>query len=224
MEQLFVLERMAWSDQATTASEVTTLQCFRDLFSDEALRPGEQIGVGSLTILFTDLVDSTRMYREIGDATAFGLVMNHFDVLRETILAEEGAIVKTIGDAVMAVFRQPLSALCVMARAQHILANPPEGKRPLYLKASIHTGPSIAVTLNERLDYFGSTINVAARLEKFSRGQDIIISQATYADPEVCDFLNNPQNGFIAESFTAQLKGFDEETFTLWRVSMNNNQ
>jgi hypothetical protein len=58
---------------------VTALQVFRDLFATEALRPGEQISVGTLTVLFTDLKNSTRMYREIGDATAFGHVMNHFE-------------------------------------------------------------------------------------------------------------------------------------------------
>ena len=108
-EQLVMLERMAWTDQATTAAEVTALQMFRDLFSSEALRPGEQISVGTLTVLFTDLRDSTKLYREIGDATAFGRVMNHFDVLRKAIAEHDGAIVKTIGDAVMAVFRTPPS-------------------------------------------------------------------------------------------------------------------
>ena len=102
-EQYFVLERMAWSDQAATAAEVTALQIFRDLFSNEALRPGEQISVGTLTVLFTDLRGSTQLYREIGDAPAFGAVMSHFDVLREAISQEDGALVKTIGDAVMAV-------------------------------------------------------------------------------------------------------------------------
>jgi len=58
-EQLFVLERMAWSDQASTAAEVTALQVFRDLFSSELLRPGERISVGSLIVLFTDLKGST---------------------------------------------------------------------------------------------------------------------------------------------------------------------
>src|SRR5439155_5493207 len=98
-EQLFILERMAWSDQAATAAEVTALQVFRDLFAHEALRPGDQISVGSLTVLFTDLKDSTRMYREIGDATAFGHVMNHFDILKQVIADEDGALVKTIGDS-----------------------------------------------------------------------------------------------------------------------------
>ena len=103
VEQLFVLERMAWSDQAVTAAEVTALQIFRDLFATEALRPHQQISVGSMTIVFTDLRGSTRLYREIGDAPAFGAVMGHFDILREAVDEEEGALVKTLGDAIMAV-------------------------------------------------------------------------------------------------------------------------
>ena len=84
-EHLLILERLEWSDQATTAAEVTALQMFRDLFAAEALRPGEQISVGTLTILFTDLRHSTQLYREIGDATAFGRVMSHFDVVKKAI-------------------------------------------------------------------------------------------------------------------------------------------
>ena len=84
--QLFILERTAWSDQAATAAEVTSLQLFRDLFANEALRPGERISVGTLTVLFTDLRESTRLYRENGDAVAFGHVMNHYDVLRAAIM------------------------------------------------------------------------------------------------------------------------------------------
>src|SRR4029079_4399664 len=156
-EQLLILERIAWGDQAATAAEVTALQVFRDLFSNEALRAGEQISVGTLTVLFTDLRQSTRLYREIGDATAFGRVMNHFDVLKKFIADRDGAIVKTIGDAVMAVFRNPVNAVLAMLEAQAALADPTTGTMPLLLKAGLHTGPCIAVTLNDRLDYFGST-------------------------------------------------------------------
>jgi class 3 adenylate cyclase len=184
-EQLLILEHIAWSDQAATAAEVTALQIFRDLFSTEALRPGEQISVGTLTILFTDLRHSTQLYREIGDATAFGRVMNHFDVLKKIIAEEEGALVKTIGDAVMAVFRRPSSAVRAMLTAQELLAAPGPDTVPLTLKAGIHTGPCIAVTLNDRLDYFGTTVNLAARLEGLSTGEDVIISRALYHDPEV---------------------------------------
>lgn len=219
-EQLFVIERTAWSDQAVTAAEVIALQRFRDLFANEVLRPGEKIGVGSLTILFTDLVDSTRMYREIGDAPAFGIVMNHFDVLHDAIEAEGGAIVKTIGDAVMAAFRRPVSAIRAISRAQAILSTPPDGKRPLFLKAAIHSGPSIAVTLNERLDYFGTSINIAARLEKFARGGEMIVSDVVFMDPEVQEFVVSNHNDYQAMGFQEQLKGFDDECFNLWRVAL----
>lgn len=218
-EQLFILERTAWSDDAATAAEVTALQIFRDLFATEALRAGEQISVGTLTVLFTDLKNSTRLYREIGDATAFGRVMNHFDVLKQVIAEEDGAMVKTIGDAVMAVFRQPAGALRAMLHAQQRLAAPPDSMEPLRLKAGLHTGPCIAVTLNDRLDYFGSTVNLAARLEGQSTGDDVIISNAIYSDPAVREFLSDPDYGLSATTFEIPLKGFDEEKFNLWRVT-----
>jgi class 3 adenylate cyclase len=217
-EQLLILERMAWNDQAATAAEVTALQIFRDLFSSEALRPGEQISVGTLTVLFTDLRNSTKLYREIGDATAFGRVMNHFDVLKREIAQEDGALVKTIGDAVMAVFRSPAAALRAMLRAQQFLAAPPDGTLPLILKAGIHTGPCIAVTLNERLDYFGSTINMAARLEGLSTGHDVIVSAQVHDDAEVRELIGAASNNLQAAPFEIELKGFAEERFPLWRV------
>ena len=218
-EQLFILERTAWSDSAATAAEVTALQLFRDLFSAEALRPGEQISVGQLTILFTDLRGSTRLYREIGDAVAFGTVMNHFDVLREEIAREGGSIVKTLGDAIMAAFPRPAPALRAIMRAQKRLASPPEGMRPLTMKAGIHTGPCIAVTLNERLDYFGSNVNIAARLEPLSTGTDCVVTSDVCLDPEVAALLADAASGLRAEPLETRLKGFDEECFELWRVS-----
>jgi len=201
---------------------VTALQAFRDLFASEGLRPGERISVGTLPVLFTDLKDSTRLYREIGDATAFGRVMNHFDVLREAIAAEDGALVKTIGDAVMAVFRRPAAALRAMLQAQAKLAHPPDGMMPLTLKAGLHIGPCIAVTLNDRLDYFGSTVNLAARLEAQSTGDDVVISTAVYSDPEVRELLGDADNALTTKRFEIPLKGFDQEQFELWRVSAPN--
>ncbi len=217
-EQLFILERLQWSDQAATAAEVTALQIFRDLFSSEALRPGEQISVGTLTVLFTDLRHSTQLYREIGDATAFGRVLNHFDVLKKAIAEADGALVKTIGDAVMGVFRDTASALSAVLTAQQILAEPPEGTAPLTLKAGMHSGPCIAVTLNDRLDYFGSTVNMAARLEGLSTGHDVIISRSIYDDPDVQELIKSTDTNLQAVPFEILLKGFDEERFELWRV------
>jgi len=217
-ERLFRIEREAWGGQAATAAEVTALQLFRDLFAAEALRPGDQINVGQMTILFTDLRNSTRLYREIGDAVAFGAVMNHFDVLREEIAREGGSVVKTIGDAIMAVFPRPAPALRAITNAQAALASPPEGVRPLTVKAGLHAGPCIAVTLNARLDYFGSNVNIAARLEPLSTGEDCVITEDVRRDPEVLELLSDPASGLAAEPSEASLKGFDNECFELWRV------
>jgi len=219
-EQLLIIERMTWSDQAVTAAEVTTLQLFRDLFASEALRPGEQISVGNLTVMFTDLRDSTRMYRQVGDAVAFGRVMSHFDVLKAAINAESGSLVKTIGDSVMAAFIHPVAALRTILKVQHELANPPAGREPLQLKAGVNYGPCIAVTLNERLDYFGSTVNLAARLEGQSAQGGIVISDAVRNDPEVAPYLESIRDLIHVEPFTTQVKGFDQENFRLWRVTL----
>lgn len=216
-EQLLLLERMAWSDQAVTAAEVTTLQAFRDLFSSEALRPGEQISVGSLTIVFTDLRDSTRLYQAIGDAPAFGRVMNHFDILHQAIAEQEGAIVKTIGDSVMAAFRRPLFGLKAILRAQELLAGQPASETPLVLKAGLHHGPCIAVTLNDRLDYFGSTVNVAARIQNLAVGEDIVISNAVRDDPEVTTWLQQNSGRYELETLRTTLKGL-EGTFEVYRL------
>ncbi len=217
-EQLVILERMAWTDQAATAAEVTALQLFRDLFSSEVLRRDQRISVGSLTVLFTDLRDSTRLYQAIGDAPAFGRVLDHFAVLREAVAGEGGAIVKTIGDAVMAVFTRPVAALRAMLTAQRRLAEQQTSGPPLVLKAGIHAGPCIAVTLNERLDYFGSVVNLASRLERFSSGEDVIISDTVRCDPEVEALLVAPAAAVVAEPFAGQLKGFEDRQFRLWRV------
>lgn len=213
-ERYFVVERTEWSDQAVTAAYVTALQTFRDLFSSEALRPGEQISVGSLAIVFTDLKDSTHLYRTIGDAPAFGRVMSHFDVLRAAVAAHDGAIVKTMGDAIMAVFQRPVNALRAVLQAQETLARPPS----LRLKAGIHAGPCIAVTLNERLDYFGSNVNIAARLVDLSDGSDVVISAAVRSDPEVAAWLAANNGPLSAVPLEATLKGFGEERFELYRV------
>jgi class 3 adenylate cyclase len=186
-DQTFQLERTAWSDEASTAADVTALQVFRDLFGTEVVRPGEEISIGSVTLMFTDLRDSTRLYRRIGDAPAFGRVREHFHVLEEAIASEGGSIVKTMGDSVMAAFRHPVAALRAVWNAQVKIAE--YGEPMLWLKVGLHKGPCIVVNLNERLDYFGSTVNIAARLPDFSQGSELIFTEEINDDPEVQEFL-----------------------------------
>ena len=149
---------------------------------------------------------------------AFGQVMTHFDVLQAAIAAEGGAVVKTIGDLVMAVFLRPIAALRAVIQAQGALAAPAGGIPPLHLKAGIHTGSCVAVTLNDRLDYFGSAVNIAARLAGLSAGQHgVVISAVVRGDPEVADWLADGHAN--SQSFEATLRGFEDERFDLFRVT-----
>lgn len=215
--RVFQLERTAWSDQASTAADVTALQVFRDLFASEVLRPGEEISIGSVTLMFTDLRESTRLYRAIGDASAFGRVREHFQVLEDAVANEGGSIVKTMGDAVMATFRHPLDALRAVWKAQKEITE--RGEPLLWLKVGLHSGPCIVVNLNDRLDYFGSTVNIAARLPNFSEGGEVILSDPFCQDPEIGDFLaQNAASGALTR-FTGDVKGFDEP-FTMWRLKV----
>src|SRR5262249_39785187 len=119
-----------------------------------------------------------------------------------------GSVVKAMGDAIMAVFPRPVSAVRAMRAAQEATAG-----KPLALKVGIHTGPCIAVSQNGVLDYFGSTVNLAARLASLSSGDDLVVSDAVLADPQVAaPTLDAEQlNGSV-------LKGFEDEAPALWRV------
>jgi len=227
--RLAVIEHVEWGDQATTASEVLALQLFRDLFAREVLRPGGQVSAGALTVVFTDLRNSTQLYQEIGDAPAFGRVLTHFEILKAAVAAEDGAIVKTMGDAILAVFPRPAAALRALIRAQRFLAAPdayapattlsaPHGPHPLALKAGLHHGPCIAINQNDRLDYFGSTVNLAARLCPLATGGDIVLSAAVRHDPEVDALLASRPDALAVTPETTRLKGFDGAEFEVWRL------
>lgn len=183
-EVLVRIEDGRWPDTIVTAAQVTALQEFRDLFSSEVLSPGLELGIETIAVLFTDLVGSTAMYSRTGDAPAFRIVTDHFDVIREIVARHEGAIVKTIGDAVMAVFVNPGN--CVKAAVEmdeKVQAVTWDG-RPLRLRAGVHAGPCIAMRANDRIDYFGTTVNLAARLESLAGAGEVTmaISDARRAD------------------------------------------
>jgi class 3 adenylate cyclase len=215
-----IVESRAWVADALTADRVTALQAFRDLFSEDVLRPGDEVSIGRVTLLFSDLRGSTALYQKIGDATAYHLVRDHFAFLAQTIRDSQGAIVKTIGDAVMAAFARPEDGLQAAVAIQrqvaafnrdHPVGDGPDGGDAVAIKLGLHQGPCIVVTLNDRLDYFGSTVNLAARLQGQSRGGDIVLSREIAEDPAVAPILVKlAAEGVPAETDQAALKGFAE--------------
>ena len=213
-----MLERVAVNESATTAAMVIAMSEFRTLFSEEVLAPDTPISVGAVALMFTDLKASTALYEVIGEAPAYGLVRRHFDLLRETIARCEGTLVKTIGDSVMAAFVDPAKAV-EAAFKMHESINKDNAARSgpaLTLKIGIHHGPCIAVNLNEILDYFGTAVNLAARVQKESEGGDIVLTEEIWRDPHVQTLLDERRHE--CEPFDCVLRGLSG-TRTVYRIS-----
>ncbi|HXJ81529.1 MAG TPA: adenylate/guanylate cyclase domain-containing protein [Candidatus Methylomirabilis sp.] len=192
---------------SASAAIVTTLQDFRDLFSSQVLAPGVQMSMATVTLLFTDLKGSTSLYESYGDAPIYVKVRDHFAVLTEAVRAENGTVVKTIGDAVMASFLTPVAGVRAALLMQQKIAdlNTRIGQPALVVKVGLHSGPCLVVNANDRLDYFGNTVNHAARIEGQSKGADVVITEAVARDPEVVGILGGRE--VRVSTFEAALKG-----------------
>jgi class 3 adenylate cyclase len=174
-----------------TAKRMLTNQTFRDVFKADNLNIDQRLKITSLTFLFTDLKGSTALYERVGDLAAFDLVRAHFHALLEIISSETGAVVKTIGDAVMATFIRPEQALAAGLRMRAAMdqLNAERGTKDLVVKIGIHEGPCLAVMLNERQDYFGQTVNIAARVQGLSNSQAIHVTGPVIGVPAVTAIL-----------------------------------
>jgi class 3 adenylate cyclase len=190
-----------------TGRRLLTAQAFTDLFRAQSIPADRGLELNNLTVLFTDLKGSTAMYERSGDLGAYDLVRRHFSALREIVSLRGGAVVKTIGDAIMASFDEPRSAMdAAVSMNQDIRAVGPD----LLLKIGIHAGPCIAVELNERLDYFGQTVNIAARVQGLADANEIVVTDLIYAAPGVAELAAAASLEPTREN--AKLKGIGEAT------------
>jgi class 3 adenylate cyclase len=186
--ELFDLKR-----ELLTAKRLFTNQTFRDLYRTDTLDVDQRLRISNLTVLFTDLKSSTELYDRVGDLAAYDLVRAHFRVLTDVVREQSGAVVKTIGDAVMATF--PSADLAVSAALQMRAAidelNARRGSEDLLVKIGLHEGPCLAVISNERLDYFGQTVNIAARVQSLAESRPIFVTEGIVKNPRVQEILGN---------------------------------
>jgi class 3 adenylate cyclase len=194
-----------------TAKRLLSNQTFRDIFRTDTLDVDQRLKITSLTFLFTDLRGSTELYERVGDLVAFDLVRAHFRVLNEIVASEAGAVVKTIGDAVMATFPTPDRAVAAAIRMREAMLalNAERGREDLLLKIGIHEGPCIAVTLNERQDYFGQTVNIASRVQGLAKSREIFATGSVVQDPRTSEVLE--AQGLAPMSHNASLRGIANE-------------
>jgi class 3 adenylate cyclase len=174
-----------------TAKRLLTNQTFRDIYRTDTLDIDQRLKITSLTFLFTDLKGSTELYEKVGDLVAFDLVQSHFKILNDIVADESGAVVKTIGDAVMATFPTPDRGMAAALRMREAMAdlNRSSKSGELLLKIGLHEGPCLAVNLNERQDYFGQTVNIASRVQGLAASRSILTTAPVIKHPETAAIL-----------------------------------
>jgi class 3 adenylate cyclase len=194
-----------------SAKRLLTNQIFRDLYGTDTLDAEQRLKITSLTFLFTDLKGSTALYERVGDLAAFDLVRAHFHVLHEIVAAETGAIVKTIGDAVMATFHSPDHAVAAALKMREAMQrlNDERGSEDLLLKIGIHEGPCLAVVLNDRQDFFGQTVNIASRVQGLATSQAICATGPVVENAQTTTLL--AARGLVPIAEQRELRGITDE-------------
>jgi class 3 adenylate cyclase len=149
-----------------------------------------------VTILFTDIEDSTTYWDKFGDVQGRLMVDRHNRLLFPLVAKFRGTIIKTIGDSIMAAFSKPENAIKAAIAMQQAMALERQGDETfaICIRIGIHTGEAIV----EKEDVYGDIVNVAARVEKVSKGNEILLSQDTvaYIDDEYA-FITKKKGWFI---------------------------
>jgi class 3 adenylate cyclase len=200
-----------------TANRLLSNQTFRDLYRNGTFDPEQRFKITSLTILFTDLRGSTALYDRVGDLAAFDLVRSHFGELLAAVVAEGGAVVKTIGDAVMATFPTPDRALRAAMRMREAMRriNDKHGNEDLALNIGLHEGPCLAVMLDERQDYFGLSVNIASRVQELADPTAILATKPIVEAAEAAGLVGAA--GYKTSSRQLSLRGVSE-AFDLYEI------
>ena len=190
-----------------TAKRLLTNQTFRDIYRTDTLAIGQRLKILSLTFLFSDLRGSTELYERVGDLTAFDLVNEHFRLLQEIVASEQGAVVKTIGDAVMATFETPERAIAAAIRMREAMSDlgAERQHQSLGLKLGIHEGSCLAVTLNGQQDYFGQTVNIASRVQGLAASRSIVVTESVVENAHTRALLET--NGLTSTRRSVALSG-----------------
>jgi len=197
-----------------TGKQLLNQQTFRDLFRVQNLKSDLYLNIRSLTLLFTDLKGSTDLYDNTGDAFAYNLIQEHFTILTEAVRHQGGAIVKTMGDAIMATFSTPQegvqAAIDMVKGMAELNARLRSDGHELGLKIGLHEGNALAVNADDRFDYFGQTVNIAARVQGLAKADEIWVTKPILEAVEVADIFEIA--GYQANQHQVRLKGVREET------------
>jgi class 3 adenylate cyclase len=203
-------EKIALFGPRVTGKILLNNQTFRDHYGIQKLDPNLRLKVRDLTMLFTDLKGSTQLYDQTGDIEAYRLVRDHFLVLKEVVHQHSGAVVKTMGDAIMASFSTPQDGVRAALDMLTGLMAYSDTIKPheLGLKIGLHSGPALTVNAGDQLDFFGQTVNIAARVQGLAQAGEICLSDSVNGGTGVKGVLS--EKHFAASREEVVLKGVSE--------------
>lgn len=193
-----------------TGAELLNNQKFRHLFRIPNLSPSLSLRIRSLTLLFTDLKGSTALYDSTGDIEAYTLIQEHFTLLGGIVSRHAGALIKTMGDAIMAAFSTPLDGVKAALEMHEAIQGLGTAGGPLGLKIGLHEGPALAINNQGVLDYFGQTVNLAARVQGLADEQSLWMTESVLATRGVGAQLH--RQGWRGVRHTVALKGVGART------------
>ncbi|SLM29349.1 putative Adenylate cyclase [Desulfamplus magnetovallimortis] len=138
-----------------------------------------------VTIMFTDIAGYTSFVETHGDLAAKSLLFCHNKIVFEIIKENNGTVIKTIGDAVMASFKEPLDAVQASVAIQKALKEYNSGVAK-QKKINIRIGLNAGNAFKDKGDYFGDAVNVAARIEPAGSAGQIMVSQSVHDAVKSC--------------------------------------
>ncbi len=201
------IEKTTIREEALTAKRAIAMPIFRQLFPHEILSPGKLVSISTVTFLATRLDKVEELYLQKNDDNAFRLIYEYFQALEDKIQSEGGVIVKTVSEGVLATFSDTALAVKTALQLQSMLNDKGETKN-LDVCVAVHHGPSIIATVNERLDYFGTTLKVLEQMLQICPGQSLVLSHNVAGDPHLSGTLD-PQK-MDCDIFQAELLGMPE--------------
>lgn len=164
---------------------------------------------GTVTILFSDIVDSTARNERLGDKRWLKILRAHDTVVRRAVEARRGHVVKSQGDGYMVVFPDPLSGVrAALAIQDGLRARRRLKSADVHVRIGLHTGR----VLSHEGDYFGRNVALAARVAAYGAADEVLISDAVREAVAEADDLT------LALAATTELKGLTGEHH-LWRVT-----
>ena len=168
-------------------------------------KTGKSAGMSRVTvaIVLMDIVGSMRLIAEIGDLEFLTLFQKYNERVGHAAQQHNGIIVKTMGDAVLLIFRDVSSAVPFVSELSNSLVRDPSDViKHLQLRISLHIGAVLLEPRSYGGEIFGSAVNIAARLSALACPDQIVVSHTSV------NYLPPEQRSLVGQTETSDLKGF----------------